>query len=259
MYILKTIFLYLLTSSLPLMLVYLSTSGIFRIAMLSAVSISSILIFIYSDKFILLFLGAREVIDADNQTLFQALKSETYREHEKFPKVYLYSGHRVKAFVLNSRNTWSVVLDRSLIKSLNQEQVEALVNYLIRYKKEANCKIQTLGMGVSSVIIRINYWIWDKFGFDQAGKTYKSCVFLTFIMIKPLIDIILKLTKSHKKVVCKAALKSVYLQVDQSVLDRSFIEFMVYHLETKINLSDITIEFLEEFPLLENCKFEEFS
>jgi hypothetical protein len=259
MYILKTIFLYLLTSSLPLMLVYLSSAGIFRIVLLSTVFTISSLIFIYADKFILLFLGAREVIDADNQTLFQALKSETYREHESFPKVYLYSGHRVKAFVLNSRSTWSVVLDRSLIKSLNQEQIEALVSYLIRHKKEANCKIQTLGMGVSSVIIRMNYWIWDKFGFDQSGKTYKSCVFITFVMIKPLIDIILNLTKSKKKVMCKAALKSVYLQVDQSILDRSFIEFMVYHLETKINLSDITIEFLEEFPLLENCKFEEYS
>lgn len=257
MYILKTIFLYLITSVFPLMLVYLSTAGILRIALLSLVSACWALVFIYADKFILLFLGAREIIDADHQSLFQALKSETYREHEKFPKVYLYSGHRVKAFVLNSRDTWSVVLDRSLIKSLNQEQVEALVNYLIRYKKETNSKIQTLGMGVSTVIIRLNYWFWGKFGFDQSKRAYKSCVFISFIMIKPLIDIVLKMTKNHKKVNCIYALKSIYLQVDQSVLDRSFIEFMIYHLETKFNFSDITIEFLEEFPVLENCKFEE--
>lgn len=258
MYIIKTIFLYLITSAIPLMMVYLGTGGLFRISILSFMIIAWILVFIYIDKFILLFLGAREIIDADSQLLFQALKSETYRTHENLPSVYLYSGHRVKAFVLSSRDKWSIVLDRTLVKTLSQEQLEALVNYLIRYKKNGQSKVQTLGMGVSSVILKMNYWFWDLFGFKTTSKLYRIGIFLACILIKPLIDIISKLTLNSEKIICQDSLKSIYLQVDQSVLNRSFLEFMIFSLEDNNNFSEIVVEFLEGFPLLENCTFEEF-
>jgi len=255
MYIIKMIFIYILTSFIPLMLLYLGTQGLFRIILSLAFIFSWTLVFVFKDKFILLFLQAREIVGADSQMLFQSLKSETYRTRESFPSVYLYSGHRVKVFVLNARNGWSIVIDRKLLKSLNQEQVDALVSYLVEYKKNGQSELQTLGMGIATVSLRSIYWFWGKIGLKTDGRAYKICVFISCLFVKPMIEIIYALTKSKTKIECRDALKSVYLQVDKAVLERSFIEFMFLQLEENIKFSDIIIEYLESYPLLENCKF----
>lgn len=255
MYILKMIFLYILTSFIPVMVLYLGTQGLFRIILILLFLISWSLVFLFKDKFILLFLQAREIVGADSQMLFQSLKSETYRRRESFPSVYLYSGHRVKVFVLNARSNWSIVIDRALLKSLNQEQVDALVSYLIDYKRNGQSELQTLGMGIATVTLRSIYWFWNKIGLNPEKKSYKVCVFISCLFIKPVIEIIYNLTKSRAKIECSHALKSIFLQVDTSILERSFTEFMLLQLEDNINISDITIEYLESFPSLENCKF----
>lgn len=257
MNIIKVVIIFISTLIIPALGVFLLSGGGVRMAFLGLLLLIWFIMFWYADKLILLSLGAREIIDADNQPLFQSLKSQTYRYHEKIPRVYLYSGHRVKAFVLEKLGTWSIVLDRSLIKNLDKEQVEALVAYIIEYKKKGYGKIQTIGMGVLAMILRFTYWFWEQFKFGKNSKVHKVGIFVSLILIKPLIEFILGVSKVHKKVNGTFPLKSIYLQVDQDIVERAFTEFMVYHLDSESALSDLVVEFLEEYPMLENCKFEE--
>lgn len=259
MNIIKTILIFISTLIIPALGVFLLTGGVVRIALLVTLFVVWLVIFWYSDKLILLSLGAREIIDADNQTLFQSIKSQTYRHHEKMPRVYLYTGHRVKSFVLEKIGGWSIVLDRSLIKNLDKEQIEALVAYIIEYKKKGYGRIQTVGMGVLALILRSVYWFWEQFNLGTNSKLHKVGIFISLILIKPLIEFILSLSKINKKIDGTFPLKSIYLQVDKDVVERAFTEFMVYHLDSDSVLSDLIVEFLEEYPMLENCKFEELA
>ena len=257
MYILKAIFLYLLVALFPVMFVYLTASDLVQAVLLTLILVGVLTLFLYSDKLLLLFLGAREVIDSDHQKLFQVLKSEIYREVEEMPSIYLYSGHRLKAFVLNLRSSWAIVLDRRLLEKLSDSELKSLVRYFISYKKLSISKSQTIGMGVSCSIIRSVYWFWQALFSDTKKHFYKSAVFISFIMLKPLIEVILKLSVSYQKIDSDAELKSIYLQQDNIVQKKSFMEFMFLHLERDLNLRESTIEYLERFPLLENCNFVE--
>jgi hypothetical protein len=256
MYILKIILLYLLVALFPGMLLYLSTSGVAQAVSLSLFAAALLVAFSYADKFVLAFLGAREIIDSDNPSFFQLLKTETYREVENLPTVYIYTGHRIKAFVLNLRGSWSIIIDRSLLDSLTSDQARSLVKHLITVKRKKSTKIQILGMGISAIIIKMVYWFPKKLRFDTKKKKYKSIVFIGFIMLKPLIEVVLKLSITKEKIFCEDDLKSVCLRVDQSILERTFIEFMLMHLESNISFKECIIEYLEGFPLLENCKFK---
>lgn len=259
MNIIKTIIIFLTTLTIPALGIFLLTGGFLRMCLLALLFAILLVIFWYADKLILLSLGAREIIDADNQALFQSIKSQTYRYHIKMPRVYLYSGHRVKTFVLEKFGSWSVVLDRSLIKNLDKEQIESLVAYIMAYKKNGYGKIQTIGMGILSMILRSTYWFWEQFNFENNSKFHKIGIFVTLILIKPLIEFILRLSKVKTKVRGTFPLKSIYLLVDKDISERAFTEFMAYHLDSSFILNELIVEFLEEYPMLENCSFEELT
>lgn len=256
MTIIKSLFIFFSTLLIPILGIVLLSDGILRMGLIGIFTLSWIVVFYYAEKLILLSFGAREIIDADNQLLFQALKGQTYRYHQKLPSVYLYSGHRVKCFVLEKFGGWSVLLDRNLVKGLSKEQVEALVSYIILYKKAGYGRVQTIGMGVLSVILKSIYWFWSLFHFGSYNKVRNIGIFISLIMIKPLIELVLALSKVHAKIDSPYALKSIYYQIDEEVVRRSFTEFMIYHLDRDAALADLLVEFLEEYPMLENCSFE---
>lgn len=245
-----------MTLIIPFLGIVLLSEGLLRLSLSLLLLICLLLVFYYAEKLILLSFGAREIIDADNQVLFQALKGQTYRHREKQPKVYLYTGHRVKCFVFEKFGGWSILLDRSLLRGLSKEQVEALVFYIINYKKSGQAKVQTIGMGVLSVILKLVYWFWGLFKFNSITKVSNIGIFITLIMIKPLLELIISLSKIRTKVQSPLELKSIFYQIDEEVVKRSFTEFMIYHLEKDVTLQDLLVEFLEEYPMLENCEFE---
>lgn len=117
------------------------------------------LFYAYSDKIVLIYLNAREVIDTDRQELFQRIKNEVYKTGQSEPKVYIYSGRQGNCFVSESRGTWSIVLERGLLKQLSSDQLEALVNYLFKFRRMGNPLIQTKVMGLSSSIYITIYWL----------------------------------------------------------------------------------------------------
>lgn len=256
MIIIKSFFIFFATLLVPVLGIILVSDGALRVTLILMLVLFWLIVLYFAEKLILLAFGAREIIDADNQLLFQALKGQTYRYHEKPPRVYLYTGHRLKCFVLEKFGGWSILLDRNLIKGLGKEQTEALVSYIILYKKSARGRVQTLGMGVLSVILKIIYGFWSLFKIGTFLKIRNIGIFISLIMVKPLIELILFLSKVNSKIECPYPLKSVYYQIDDEVIHRSFINFMTYHLYQDVAVQDLIVEFLEEYPMLENCKFE---
>ena len=61
--------------------------------------VSWTLLYAYNDKLVLVYLSAREVIDTDEQELFQRIKNEVYKTNLPLPKVYLYSGNFSNCFI----------------------------------------------------------------------------------------------------------------------------------------------------------------
>lgn len=113
----------------------------------------------YSDKIVLIYLNAREVIDTDRQELFQRIKNEVYKTGQSEPKVYIYGGSQGSCFVSESRGTWSIILERGLLKQLSSDQMEALVSFIFKFKRVGNPLIQTKVMGLSSSIYIAIYWL----------------------------------------------------------------------------------------------------
>ncbi|MCO4753630.1 MAG: hypothetical protein KC478_04075, partial [Bacteriovoracaceae bacterium] len=148
---------FLITNIFPAILIFLTFNGALRGGMFILWFCAWVICYLYIDKIILFFLGAREIIDNDFQELFQQLKSETYKRFEKQPKIYLYSGRSLKCFVFDSRNEWSVVLDRKLASRLNSEQTKALVDYLVRYKKTSAPWRLTKSLGLVILTIGVIY------------------------------------------------------------------------------------------------------
>jgi len=256
MKLVKLTAIFLVTSVLPMLVIYLLAGGYTLYTSLVVWISFWFLLFTFSDKFILLFLGAREIIDADHWQFFQALNSEIYRSFEKIPKVYLYSGLGEKCFVLESRSEWSIVLDRNLLSSLSDEQIQSLVKYLVKFKKQGNVLLQTKGMGLTSVVIRSIYWLSGLMAFSRDSNFFKTLVFIGLVLIKPIIDFLLIISKSKKRIECGECLRSIFFQIDQSEHNKTFIEFMLYHLEKDINLKELLVDYLEQFPVIENCKFQ---
>lgn len=108
------------------------------------------LLYTYTDKLVLIYLNAREVIDTDEQELFQRVKNEVYKTDLPIPKIYTYNGNSKNCFVTESRGTWSIVFEKNLLKNLTSEQLEALVKFTFQYKLKAAPLVQTKVMGLSS-------------------------------------------------------------------------------------------------------------
>lgn len=113
--------------------------------------------FLFLEKILLIYLGAREVIDTDEQKLFQRLKNEAYKSFEKVPKVYLYSGNSKRCFILQSRKNWNLVIERSFLKKLGDQEVEALIEFLFRYKKSNDSEVQVKAIGIMVIAYFLIY------------------------------------------------------------------------------------------------------
>jgi hypothetical protein len=256
MRLIRSIVLLCVINVLPLVVLYLLTGGIYRNIFMSLYLITYLLIFYYADKFILLFLGAREIIDADNKALFQVLKSTTFRTYQSLPKVYLYSGDQFKSFVLDSRNEWSIVLDRNLIENADEKQLESMMEFLINLKLSKAAWVQTKGMGLIAVILKLNYWwLENVFMLQKGSKVYRTTCFISLMFIKPILEFINWFTRSNKKIVCSNQMRPLFYDCQQARKIETFSEFLAMHLVESVSYNDLIIDYLESFPVFENCEF----
>lgn len=246
---------FLALTALPMGTIYFMSSDILGIylSIMWFISVGSLLI--YADKVILFTLKAREVIEADYESFFQAMKRESYHRFSTTPKLYLYSGNIRKCFLLEARGQMSFVLDRQMIDEMNNEEILELVSFLIEIKKDKSYWLQTKGMAINSVVAFLIYKTSHSLSFGRAKET-KLFTFLGFTLFKPLMEIIEWLTKSKQKKTASEALKTLYFKSQHGITIKTLSEYIGIHLEEDSQNKDFLVEYLETFPTLENCDFE---
>lgn len=252
----KSIALYLLTSLAPCVICYLVLDGLaFKVILVPFLIIWG-LIYSYLDKALLMYLNAREVIDTDEQLLYQNVKNESYKCFEKLPKVYLYSGQKNNCFVLESRNEWAIVIERNLLAKLNQDELESVVKYLYTVKKSGITWYQTKIMGLSTITYNSIYFILSNLLFLKPNmKIFRVLSIFLISMTRPMLMPLEFLARKKKLFPADQNLKPIYYQLDE--ISYTFNEYILGHLLPEQDIRSLVIDYLESFPILENCRFSE--
>lgn len=254
----RSFLLFIVISIIPLVLMYLMLGGAVRTFFMLSYLVIFLLVFKFSDKFILLFLNAREIIEADNSFLFQTFKSNCYRSYVKLPNIYLYSGARYNAFVLDNGKDWSVVIDRRLIENSEEQQLVALIDYLVKIKLSKANWLKTKGMGLSVVILKCNYWLIRNLLFlKKRSRLYRVLCFISLMFVKPLLEFMSFFVQSGRAIECSDDLKPIYFISNNSSRLESFSEFLTMHLVEKTSNKSLILEYLESFDIFKRCKFSE--
>lgn len=90
----------------------------------------------YPDKAILFFLGAREVRSRDEATFFKTASQEAYKLAVPMPHLYFYSGSVERGFILQNKNSLSIILSKSLLETVSEAELSAICfELLLQVKK----------------------------------------------------------------------------------------------------------------------------
>lgn len=90
----------------------------------------------YPDKAILFFLGAREVRSRDEALFFKTAAQEAYKLAVAMPHLYFYNGSVERGFVLQNKNTISLILSKNILHTVSETELHAICfELLLQVKK----------------------------------------------------------------------------------------------------------------------------
>lgn len=211
-------------------------------------------VYLHLDKFVLMLLKAREVVDSDHQELFQFVKNQAYKTKNKIPKIYLYSGQALKCFALESRSDWALVIDRKLLLSLDHGQMNSLVAFLFALKDKNVPFIQTKVMGIYLVFFHIIYWILRNIFFlSERGTLFKVLSVFIFGMMRPILYPLEFLATRTKEVNTSDELRAIVNQT--KIKQLNYNDFVMAHLISNVSNEELLFRFIESFPIFENTRF----
>lgn len=247
-------FLFLLMVSLPCVIIYLFFSDLAFYLIFASYLILAFLLYSYIDKYLLMILNAREVIDTDEQRLFQCIKNYSYRSNMVAPKVYLYSGSKRRCFILESRQDWSIVLDRELQKNMSTRQVEELVEYLFMLKATGRFWFQTKAMGIIAFSYKAITWLMrNLFFLNPRRPLYRTFKIFSLSLIRPVLLPFEYFGKQQKPLEYGGKdIEPIILRALGS--DYSYAELVTVNLFEQRD-GDVLIQYLDSYPVLENCRF----
>lgn len=252
----KSILLFLITSALPGLIFYALFEGVLLLIIAAVWCVVWSVIFLYIDKLLLLFMGAREVIDVNHQYLFQSFKSEGYKNSEKTPKVFLYNGHAKKCFVFESRGEWTVLLDRRLVREISQEEVTDLVSFVYELKRRGIPWYQTKAMGLCAITFKLVSFLLGKVLFlNSKGHLYRVLSIFLLTLMRPLISPIEYFAKKEKSVEAREGLRAIYYELSDYKMNESYNGYINSYLEYGQKESVILRKYLEGYPVIENSHF----
>jgi hypothetical protein len=100
----------------------------------------------YPDTMTLLLLGARELRSGDEQNFFEAASQEAYKLAVPMPKLYFYNGTLERAFVLQTRNDISIILNKNLLDKASIEELKGICFELLLQVKKGMAPKRTKAM-----------------------------------------------------------------------------------------------------------------
>jgi len=98
---------------------------------------------LYSDKAILFFLGAREVTGGDQPSFYNAALQEAYKLGVPLPKTYIYEGNFERGFVLQNKKNVSLIISRSFLKKVKDFELSGMCFALLLQVKNRQARKRT--------------------------------------------------------------------------------------------------------------------
>lgn len=251
-----SLLIFLLVALAPCIILYIALEGIlFELSLFIFLGIWTYAYF-YLDKFLLMVMNAREVMDSDEQNLFQKVKNTAYKSIEKTPSIYLYSGYKPNCFVFESRGDWVIVIEREFLSQLTGEQVESLVQFLFLLKKEGNSWLYTKILGIIIILHQITFIFLNKIlMLSRSGFAFKILSVFTSLMLRPFVYPLEKLIRSKKDFLGGESLKPLKDLIEPSEVPLNTL--MLGQLNGDVQLRKILVGYLESFPVLGRLKFDE--
>jgi len=221
----------------------------------SCIALTSwLFIYIYIDRILLIFLGAREVIDTDEHRFFQVIKNNAYKNRVIPPRVYIYNGNYEGCFLLESFSKWIVVLDKNFMVNLSAESAEKLVEFFYSYHtKGVSGFLKTKALGICVLFNAFIYWTMKYLFFQRTdSKLFKTFVTFAIIMTRPFLYPFEYLLRRSLKIRVDNNLEQYSSQLK---LEDSFIDFVSDLVLEERKLRALIVKYMENYPLLLECEF----
>lgn len=149
----------------------------------------------YPDKSILFFLGAREVRSRDQAVFFKTASQEAYKLAIPMPHLYFYSGSVDRAFVLQNKNSVSIILAKNLLDSVSESELHAICFELLLQVKKGMASKRTKVM----FLLGSCSWICHSFvsiisRLIPVKEAKEALDWILNFFLHPVLDLLFKLT-----------------------------------------------------------------
>ncbi len=259
------LFIYCFCQALAYAIVYIVSPYSLVVSLYTPLAILITLLFLFADKVLLSLLAARETVESLHTTFFQRVKHISFKLGVETPRVYIYKGRVSRIFTLVSRRNLSLVFEYKLLKHLNDQELDALITYMLGTYKVGGGRRRTLAYFVSSVCIKTLYETKEFFSkFLKNEEIVKAIAFLQGLVIKPVVELMfdISFTKSEIRKVdnfltnelrdphfLRSALtKLSYRKFNRDLLGNTLISFLLDTEQEEIKFVDI----FEVFPSIES-------
>ncbi len=150
---------------------------------------------LYADKAILFFLGAREVTGGDQPQFYNAALQEAYKLGVPLPKTYIYEGNFERGFVLQNKKNVSLIISRSFLKKVKDFELSGMCFALLLQVKNRQARKRTRVLYlVGGVSWLVNSVCSFTSGFIPFKEIRNSIEWIFTYFLYPFLEIIFRLT-----------------------------------------------------------------
>lgn len=187
-----TAFLFLIYCLLGLFLWITLSGALFFLGLLGWL-ILGVITLGYADTMVLFLLGAREVRSSDEKAFFEAASQEAYKLSVTMPRLYFYNGSLERAFILHSHHDVSIILNKTLLKNSQPDELRAICFELLLQVKKGMASKRTKSMFILGLLTWIVHSITALFQAILPFKEIRQALdwFVNYLM-HPLLDLVFR-------------------------------------------------------------------
>jgi hypothetical protein len=216
MKIFKRVILFIVSLATLSFLGFLFTFWEIKNVVIGGFLLSYLFIWLYPDKIILGYLGAKEINQSDNESLFQILKNIIFRRNILIPKIYSISNFECCDFMLVARNERTLVLTGDSLQAHDTAKLRENLE-LILINKDIAWSLITNGMAIIISIVSGCELLSRALSFGNK-KLRILILYITVWLMFPIIFTIIKIISPKN---------------EMDYLIKNFLDFMVFNLSDK--------------------------
>jgi hypothetical protein len=153
----------------------------------------------YQDTTLLFLLGAREVRASDQKHFFEAASQEAYKLAVPMPRLYFYNGTLERAFLFQTRQSVSVVLNKSLLDKASLDELHAICfELLLQVKKGLAPKRTRTMFMLASVTLVTHSFVGLFINLIPVKEIRRSCDWFVNYFFNPGLEFLFNLIMGEK-------------------------------------------------------------